>query len=165
MNGDERALRLGHQLRRLRQRKELRPARVAEAVACDRSYISHLEAGRRWPSLRVAERLDRVAEQGRQPSSGTAELTLARVLPLTAKQLARIDALRDRPDQAADRGLVVLAALPLGRLRETNRRRAIALSRLVAEGPTTQLGQQFEERIRELPPTPALPSVQPRATP
>src|SRR6266700_125077 len=51
-----------------------------------------------------------------------------------------------------DRGLVVLAALPLGRLRETNRRRAIALSRLVAEGPTTQLGQQFEERIRELPP-------------
>jgi len=101
VNGDERALRLGHQLRRLRQRKELRPARVAEAVACDRSYISHLEAGRRWPSLRVAERLDRVAEQGRQPSSGTAELTLARVLPLTAKQLARIDALRDRPDQAA----------------------------------------------------------------
>ncbi len=64
MDGEDPARRLGHRVRQLRQRKKLRPARVAAAVACDRSYISHLEAGRRWPSLRVAQRLDQVLDAG-----------------------------------------------------------------------------------------------------
>jgi len=216
VNGDERAVRLGHQLRRLRQRKDLRPARVAEAVACDRSYAStpllraqllgwaQLRAlarlGERSEALRVlAEAADQLTKD---PNGGTpgrfgfdqaefelhaAEAHLALDQPEDAAPhaeasvslkdpgsngwaagmltLARIDARQDRPDQAAGRGLLVLATLPLGRLRETNRRRAIALGRLLGERPTTPQGQEFRERIRELPPAPALPSVEPRATP
>ncbi len=52
----------------------------------------------------------------------------------------------------------------LGRLRETNRRRAVALGRLLAEHPTLPRTQEFHERVQTLPTTPALPPVEPPST-